>query len=200
MNWKRASWLCVDVETTGLDPTEDRIVALACVRKRRNEDKLESLSWLVDPGIPIPPVTTAIHGITDADVCGKPHIGDVADDFLSIVDESDVLIAYHWPFDSGFLFAGIGRDWSSAIARKVIVDPLVVVRFDDVGRFWRGKGRHKLGNAAQQLGIKLPHGFRTHNPSADCWLAISVLRKLLDHLPDDGAEATEMIEIGRAHV
>ena len=57
----------LDTETTGLyDPA--RIVDIAVTTAAG--DVL--LDTLVDPGVPIPPEATAVHGITDADVAGKP--------------------------------------------------------------------------------------------------------------------------------
>lgn len=65
----------IDVETTGFSPVADRIVEIACAIV---EDERVVGEWatLVDPGTPIPPVATAIHGITDAMVAGAPRIGE----------------------------------------------------------------------------------------------------------------------------
>jgi len=49
----------LDLETTGLSITQDRIVQIGCIR-----DGVEK-KMLINPGIPIPPEATAIHGITD---------------------------------------------------------------------------------------------------------------------------------------
>lgn len=61
--WERL--VAVDVEATGLDPLNDRIVELAIVRAR---DSIVLLHERFHPGIPIPPASTAVHGIGDADV------------------------------------------------------------------------------------------------------------------------------------
>jgi len=63
----------LDTETTGLDVATDRIVQIGAVRMRGaglRED--ESLSLKVDPGVPIPPESTRIHHLGDADVAGAP--------------------------------------------------------------------------------------------------------------------------------
>ena len=49
---------------------------------------------LVNPGIPIPPDSTAIHRITDEDVMGKPDFKDIADDVLAFI-EGSVLSGYN---------------------------------------------------------------------------------------------------------
>ncbi|MBT8479675.1 MAG: 3'-5' exonuclease [Gemmatimonadetes bacterium] len=61
--WERV--VAVDLEATGLDPLEDRIVELAIVRA---EDGLVLLHQHFHPGISIPPPATAVHGISNADV------------------------------------------------------------------------------------------------------------------------------------
>ncbi len=61
----------LDTETTGLDVSTDRIVQIGAVRMQGAtllED--ETLNLKVDPGVPIPPAATRIHGLGDADVAG----------------------------------------------------------------------------------------------------------------------------------
>ena len=56
-----------DLETTGLDVKNDRIVELALIKVTPQGDVLERVRRY-NPGLPIPPEATAVHGITDADV------------------------------------------------------------------------------------------------------------------------------------
>ena len=56
-----------DLETTGLNITHDRIVEVSVLRINVNSEE-EQRTWRINPGSPIPPETTAIHGISDADV------------------------------------------------------------------------------------------------------------------------------------
>jgi DNA polymerase-3 subunit epsilon len=53
-----------DLETTGIDVGKDRIVEISIFKVFPNGNK-ESKTWLVNPTIPIPAQTTAVHGITD---------------------------------------------------------------------------------------------------------------------------------------
>jgi DNA polymerase-3 subunit epsilon len=68
-----------DLETTGLDLPAARIVQLALARWDGTEDQPPAHSWLVNPGIPIPPDSTAIHGITDDMVRDQPRFADIAE-------------------------------------------------------------------------------------------------------------------------
>ena len=56
-----------DLETTGINPNTDRIVELSYLKVYPNGNE-EGKTLRVNPGIPIPPESTAIHDITDADV------------------------------------------------------------------------------------------------------------------------------------
>lgn len=60
-----------DLETTGTDNVKDRIVELAFV-KILPDGKRDKFVKRVNPGIPIPPEVTAIHGISDEDVKNCP--------------------------------------------------------------------------------------------------------------------------------
>ncbi len=70
-----------DVEATGLNKRTDRIVALGLVRYTP-DGAPERVSYLLNPGVPIPEDSTAIHGITDADVEGAPSFADMAETLL----------------------------------------------------------------------------------------------------------------------
>lgn len=68
----------VDTETTGLDARQARIVQIAVVGVRGGTVAAQAeLDTLVDPGVPIPPEATAIHGISDRDVSGQPRFAEI---------------------------------------------------------------------------------------------------------------------------
>ena len=81
--------LCVfDIESTGTNPRADRIIELAMIRLKPDGAE-DAKSWLVNPGVPIPEETTAIHGITNADVAACPAFSDVAENIRAFVGNSD---------------------------------------------------------------------------------------------------------------
>lgn len=188
------TWLCIDTETTGVDPINDRIVELAAVRFERGE-VVRRMGMLVNPGIPIPPEASAIHGIRDEDVACAPSLAELQDRFLGHVRAAQVLVGYNWPFDAAFLHTAFGDAWLEAISGKPVIDALVVVRFDDVGRFWKGPGRHKLDAVAQQLGVEREG--KSHRASSDCVVTCRVLWRLREHLPADAQLASERVAAER---
>jgi DNA polymerase-3 subunit epsilon len=78
-----------DLETTGLDFKNDRIIELAFIKLTPQGDVLER-ERRFNPGIPIPPEATAIHGITDADVAGELPFCRTARSLVEILDECDL--------------------------------------------------------------------------------------------------------------
>jgi DNA polymerase-3 subunit epsilon len=67
-----------DLEATGLNKRADRIVSIALVRYEPGGGA-QQVNYLLNPGIPIPEETTAIHGITDADVKDAPTFAEMAE-------------------------------------------------------------------------------------------------------------------------
>jgi DNA polymerase III epsilon subunit family exonuclease len=91
----------VDVETTGIDPSSSAVVEVACqvVDRGRVVATFESL---VDPGRPIPPFVTSIHGIDDAMVAGRPRLSQLVKEVTELCDGA-VLVAHNAAFDRRFL-------------------------------------------------------------------------------------------------
>ncbi|NCA83293.1 MAG: 3'-5' exonuclease [Opitutae bacterium] len=78
-----------DLEATGLNKRADRIVAIALVRYEPS-GRIEQADYLINPGIPIPEETTAIHGITDADVAAAPSFAEMAEALAAHFDGADL--------------------------------------------------------------------------------------------------------------
>jgi len=78
----------IDVESTGTSPDRDRIVEIAILRLHP-DGREEFLCKRVNPGIPIPPDATAVHGITDADVADEPPFSRYALGIAAVLADSD---------------------------------------------------------------------------------------------------------------
>ena len=65
-----------DLETTGVDPYNDRIVQIGLIQLLPDGKKIEK-EWLINPGISIPRGASEIHGITDDMVADAPKLGDI---------------------------------------------------------------------------------------------------------------------------
>jgi DNA polymerase-3 subunit epsilon len=78
-----------DLETTGINITSDRIVEISILKVFPN-GKEERHTWKVNPEMPIPAETTAVHGISDEDVKDAPTFKQLAKDINTLIKDSDL--------------------------------------------------------------------------------------------------------------
>ncbi len=98
-----ATFVVVDLETTGENPASDAITEIGAV-KIRSGQLLAEMTSLVNPQQPIPAEITTLTGITDAMVADAHPIGTVLPTFLRFAGGA-ILVAHNAPFDLGFLAA-----------------------------------------------------------------------------------------------
>ena len=77
-----------DLETTGINVATDRIVEIAYLKIFPNGNE-ESKVIRVNPGMPIPAESTAIHGISDEDVKNEPKFNELAQTFANTFEGCD---------------------------------------------------------------------------------------------------------------
>lgn len=98
-----------DLETTGVDVANDRIVSLGAMIVGG-----ATVEHRFNPGRPIPPEATAVHGITDADVADKPRFAEVAHQVYDLLAGCDIAGFNVRAFDVPMLaaeFARVGLTW-----------------------------------------------------------------------------------------
>ncbi|MGC6428792.1 MAG: exonuclease domain-containing protein [Flavobacteriales bacterium] len=78
-----------DLETTGVQVAKDRIVEISIFKVFPNGNK-EGKTWLVNPTIPIPAETTAVHGITNEKVKNEPTFKEIAPEIKDIMEGCDL--------------------------------------------------------------------------------------------------------------
>ena len=117
-----------DTETTGLDPlTGDRVIEVACLELVRELPTGQVFHRLVDPLRDIPAGASRVHGLTRADLVGKPRFEEIAEELLTFLGDSP-LIAHNAPFDFGFLDAEFARAGLPALDRGRMVDTLAIAK------------------------------------------------------------------------
>jgi DNA polymerase-3 subunit epsilon len=78
-----------DLETTGVQVAKDRIVEISIFKVYHNGNK-EGKTWLVNPTIPIPAETTAVHGITNEKVANEPTFKELAAQIKEVMEGCDL--------------------------------------------------------------------------------------------------------------
>jgi DNA polymerase III subunit epsilon len=170
--WSEAPIALIDVETTGMDASVDRVVEVG-IALARGGDVVERKNWLVNPGRPIPKEASEVHKITDEVVQDAPRFEAIAREIAAML-VGCVPAAYNAPFDRAFLANEIARAGLSpeevppALRRDVEwLDPLVWAR-----ELQQGEKSRALGEVAMRLGIALENA---HRASDDAEAALRVL-------------------------
>ncbi len=117
-----------DLETTGVDPENDRIVQIAMIRVEPGGSR-QTFETLVNPGCPIPPQATAVHGITDEDVRAQPAFAAIRGDVERMLTGSDLAGYNSIRFDAPLLMnelRRVGSDLDIGGARHL--DAMVIFR------------------------------------------------------------------------
>jgi DNA polymerase III subunit epsilon len=78
-----------DIESTGLNKKLDRIIDLGIVRIEPDGTRKEQ-TFRINPGCPIPPDSSAVHGIKDEDVADAPLFADVAPEIAAFLEGCDL--------------------------------------------------------------------------------------------------------------
>jgi DNA polymerase III epsilon subunit family exonuclease len=142
---EQATYVVVDLETTGLRPGTSAICEIGAVRIRELEP-VDEFETLVNPGLRIAPGASAITGLRNEQLRGAPRPPEAVRRFLDFAGEA-VLVAHNARFDLAFLDRETERLTGSRIAAPV-VDTVLLARTLLAGRV---KG-FSLGQLAWFLG------------------------------------------------
>ena len=93
----QTTFVCIDCESTGLDPKNDEIIEIAIVKFTLN-DNLDSYESLINPPCPIPGESIQIHHITDEMVKDKPTVDQIIPQVLKIAGDA-IIIGHNIQFD-----------------------------------------------------------------------------------------------------
>lgn len=166
VSWWNSRLAGFDIETTGLDAEEDRIVTAAIVLCSGGEETVK-LNWLVDPGIEIPEEATAVHGISTAHARehGRPA-AEAVPEILAALRDASVITPFNTPFDLTFMDREARRLEVEPLVDPLVVDPFVLDKWLHRYR----KGSRKLIDMARHYGIRLDEA-DAHDATADALAA-----------------------------
>ena len=115
---EEATYVVVDLETTGLRPGQSGICEIGAVRLRGFEVEAE-FQTLVDPGLPIAAGATAVTGLRNEQLRGAPGPAEAVGSFLAFAGDA-VLVAHNARFDLSFLDRETERIIGSRIGAPVV--------------------------------------------------------------------------------
>jgi DNA polymerase-3 subunit epsilon len=160
-----------DLETTGLDPREDTIIALGAVHLLGSRVlRHEVYEALVDPGRPIPKTSTEVHGLTWEMLKGKPKLEEVLPAFRAFL-EGSVLVAHNGAFDMAFL-RKVGID------QPPLVDTLLLAHL-----LFPNLKDHRLERLAERFGVPV---LGRHTALGDALMTAEVYARMIPLLKERG--------------
>lgn len=162
-----------DLETTGVQVSTDRIVEISLMRIMPDGTE-EIWTQRINPTIPIPAVTTAIHGISDEDVKDMPTFAQLAKQIAAFIGHADLAGYNSIRFDipllvEEFLRAGIEIDLKNR-------------RFIDVQNIFHRMEQRTL-SAAYKFYCNRNHT-GAHGAEADTIATYEILKAQLDRYKD----------------
>lgn len=163
----------IDLESTGTDPQKDRIIEIS-ILKIMPEGQPRHRTRRLNPGIPIPPAATAVHGISDTDVADEPQFAKLADGLLAFLDDCDFCGFNLKRFDLRMLyneFARAGRTLS--LESRALIDPMQI--------FHRYEPRDLAAAVRTYLGREHQSG---HSAAADVRATAEVLNAMVHRYSD----------------
>lgn len=176
-------FVALDVETTGLKPSRQRVIEIALVRFRDGQVE-SSFETLLNPGRAIPEFITRLTTIRNEDVVEAPAFGDVAEQMLEFLGDS-LIIGHNVSFDINFMNAELDR---------VDREPLVNERLDTMGmavRFLRSLRKPSLDRVADAVGLS-PR--KIHRAGGDARLTGEVAFRLVKEAMRQGVTSLDQMK------
>jgi DNA polymerase III epsilon subunit family exonuclease len=187
-----ATFLVIDLETTGASPTSGAQITEIGAVKIRGGVVLEEFSTFVNPLAPIPFYITQLTGITDEMLASAPIIDEAFPELLTFIENevspSDeiTLVAHNAPFDIGFLKAAsqeLEIPWPSYHILDTVTLARRTVGKDEVPNY-------KLGTLSQYFETEVQP---THRALDDARTTVEILHRLIERLGSFEVETTKAL-------
>jgi len=178
---------CVDLETTGISITQDRIVEISII-KLHPDGRKEIKTRRVNPCIPIPKESSDVHGIYDADVINEPTFKDLANSIKQFLENCDLCGFNSNKFDFPILteeFFRVGLDVNFRDRHLVDVQQI----------FFKKEPRNLTAAYKFYCGKQLENA---HSAEADAIATMDILFAQIDHYEDltDSVEELALLSKG----
>lgn len=160
----------IDSETTGVDHTKDRVIQIGAVDlTKTGVINIQQTLVSLPEGMTVPPASSAVHHIIDADLVGAPAF----DEAIVPYRGADFYVAHNAPFDAGFLAEPLGakpEQWICTFKAALRAWPEAPGHSNQALRYW--------------LGEVEPFGFTraelpSHAAASDCIVTAAIFHRLL---------------------
>lgn len=159
------NFICLDLETTGLNPKRDRIIEIGAVKVREG-NIVDTFQQLIDPKQQLEERVEILTGISTKELEGKPAIQEVLPELLSFLGE-DVLLGHRILFDYSFLKRAFTNE--KIVFERKGIDTLKLAR-----QFVTDCQSKKLESLCQHYGIR----HQAHRALGDALATVELYQKL----------------------
>jgi len=173
----------IDLETTGINLGNDRIIEIAIVKLMPDGKKMLKRK-LLNPEMPIPPASSDIHGITNEMVKDAPTFKQVANELKQFLDNSDLGGYNSNRFDIPLLmeeFLRIGMEFDYK-GRRLL----------DVQRIFHMMEQRTLSAAYKFYCNKILDG--AHGAEVDAAATLEILEAQVQKYPQLGADVESILK------
>ena len=173
--WHRDTFYAFDTETTGIDVWNDRIVTATIARI--DGPNVETLTWLINPGINIPQAATDVHGITTqhAQENGQ-NPAEAIREITAVLSDAHPVVAFNASYDFTILTAEAERH-GTRVDVPAVIDPHVIDKHVDPRR----RGKRTLTATCEHYGVKQTDA---HDATGDALAAARLAWTLTERHPD----------------
>ncbi len=150
-------YVIFDIETSGLNPSKDKIIEIGAV-KYINNRKVDEFNYLINPNVKLEKIITEVTGLTDHDLIDKPNIKEILPKFLDFIGDYPV-IGHNVSFDIDFVNYNLRTLHYPELNNKVI-DTLFLSRITiyDIKN-------HRLKTLKEYLKLD----YSSHRSMCDCY-------------------------------
>lgn len=173
----------IDIETTGLDPSNDKIIELAAVKVKDNKI-IDTYSTLINPEIEIDSFITNLTKITNEMLTDAPTIDEKINEYINFIGE-DVILGHNINFDINFLYDNY-QSIKGMIFTNDYVDTLRISK-----NFIKDVPNYKLKTLSEKFEINYDGA---HRSLKDCYITNNLYIILKDIMKLSEKERIKLVD------
>ncbi len=196
MTWHEGALAALDLEATGVDTREARIIEVGLFRFEPDGSSLPLVDRLINPGVPLPAKVTALTGIGPDDLATKGGdpvevLAEARRAIESLVEAGVPIVVYNANYDWPLLANELARHDLNPLPEvppTILIDPLVLDRHVDRFR----KGSRTLGTVADHYEVSLKGA---HRAAGDAAATVAVARCIAEQYPEVRVDGSDLVEL-----